>query len=510
MSAKVSLTVVRGKLAGQVYTFDSRETCVIGRGLDCNPRLPDDEAHRTISRHHCLLDINPPDARIRDFGSLNGTFVNEQKIGQRPGEKQAGETASAEFPEYDLKDGDEIRLGDTVLRVGIEIPVFCADCSAEIPNEEKEACFVKEGVYVCHDCRASSNVVANTALHVTPGKECAECGRNVADEFEPGRNGEYLCSDCRNDPFRVVKDLLNKANSGEEALHGVKGYSIMRELGKGGMGAVYLARHDTTKGQVAMKIMLPQVAADERSKEMFLREMENAKVLNHPNVVRLLDSGYADGVFFFTMEFCDGGGLDRHLRLEGGKLTVDKALKLILPLLDGLEHIHTVELPAVKLSDGNIVSAKGLVHRDLKPANVFLMGNGANVIPKIADVGLGKAFDIAGLSGQTMTGVTAGTPLFMPRQQIINFKYAKPDVDVWAMAATFYFMLTGKTPRDFPRGKDPWQTVLQTKAVPIRQREPYIPEKLAAVIDSALTDQPEITFKSAAQLKKAIEEAVRE
>lgn len=83
MPSQVTLTVTEGKFKGQEVVFTERTTCLIGRDEDCNLQLPDDKEHSTISRYHCLLDINPPNARIRDFGSLNGTYVNNQKIGQR-------------------------------------------------------------------------------------------------------------------------------------------------------------------------------------------------------------------------------------------------------------------------------------------------------------------------------------------------------------------------------------------------------------------------------------------
>lgn len=121
---------------------------------------------------------------------------------------------------------------------------------------------------------------------------------------------------------------------------------------------------------------------------------------------------------------------------------------------------------------------------------------------------MGKAFDTAGLSGYTRTGTVAGTPVYMPRQQVINFKYAKPDVDVWALAATLYNLLTGLFPRDFKKGVDPWRTVLQSAAIPIRERNAEIPKKLADVIDLALIDQPTITYKTAIEFKRALEAVI--
>src|SRR5688572_28071350 len=108
MPAKVTLTIIEGELSGREFDFDDRTTCIIGRGGDCNPRIPDDEPHQTISRHHCLLDINPPDIRVRDFGSLNGTYVNGRKIGQRDSTQTPLQAAEVRFPEYDLRHGDAI------------------------------------------------------------------------------------------------------------------------------------------------------------------------------------------------------------------------------------------------------------------------------------------------------------------------------------------------------------------------------------------------------------------
>ena len=254
--------------------------------------------------------------------------------------------------------------------------------------------------------------------------------------------------------------------------------------------------------------MLPQVAADTSSEQRFLRETALTKALKHPNIVQFYARGCSGGTFFFTLEFCDSGSVDRLMIRHGGTLALDDALTITFQLLDGLEYAHTVQIPNVNMQDGSTKTVHGLVHRDLKPGNFFLSGSGSRQIAKIADYGLAKAFDSAGLSGLTMTGTASGTPPFMPRQQAINFKYAKPEVDVWAMAASLYNMLTGAAPRDFRPGKDPWTILLQESPVPIRQRNRTIPKKLAHVIDAALIDNPSITFTSAAEFKRALEDAL--
>lgn len=508
MPPKVTLTVTQGALAGQAFVFDERTSCIIGRADDCTPKLPNDEQHKTISRHHCLLDINPPDIRIRDFGSLNGTYVNGTKIGQRERGQTAEEGAQGSFSEHDLKAGDEIKLGSTVLQIAIFVPTLCAECGAEILEERKAQALRAPGVYQCEACRRRAEQARRPEPPKPKPKVCAACGKEVSREVGD-RQGEFLCASCRSDPAKIIKLLLEMAKRGDQQLQSIQGYTLLRELGRGGMGAVYLARHDRTGEQVALKVMLPQIAADERAKSLFLREVENTRSLKHRNVVQLGDSGCVNGTFFFTLEFCEGGSVDKLMQQRGGLLQVDEATEIILQALDGVQYAHSAEIPQVKRADGSYGPGRGLVHRDLKPANIFLAGAGRSRSAKVADYGLAKAFDTAGLSGQTRTGTISGTPVFMPRQQVVNFKYAKPEVDIWAMAASLYFMLTGAFPRDFPRGKDPWQIVLQTDPVPIRKRNPAIPKKLAEVIDHALVDRPQIQFKTAADLKRALGGALR-
>lgn len=446
MSAKIILTVISGSLQGQKFEFSDRTTCIIGRAKDCSLKLPNDESHKTISRYHCLLDINPPDIRVRDFGSLHGTYINGKIIGKRRSDQTPEEAAKIKFPEYDLKEGDKIKLGSTTFQVTVE------ETTVESENQP-------------------------------------------ASETIPLSKLDLLADN---------KELISNAVTSESNFPTFPGYTIIKLLGKGGFGEVYLARQDRNDKLVALKVMRPQMAANQRAKEMFLREVENTKALQHTNVVQLEESGYYDDIFFFTLEYCDGGSVSDLIKQRGGRLSINQAVSIILQILDGLEYAHNAEISFVKLADGSIGKGHGLVHRDLKPANILLTNNGANSIAKIADYGLAKAFDLAGLSGLSMSGNTAGTPAFMPRQQVINFKYAKPEVDIWASAACLYYMLTGTFPRDSV-GQDPWLVVLQSKAVPIRQRDGLIPNKLAELIDLALVDNPTIHFKSAIAFKLELE-----
>ena len=448
MTSKVTLTITAGNLKGKEFTFDTRTTCIIGRAKDCYPKIPDDDNHRTISRYHCLLDINPPDIRIRDFGSKNGTFVNSKKIGQREAHQTPEEAAQIQFPEYDLQGGDEFTLSDTSFRVAVALD--------------------------------------------------PEIVKNLQQQSSP------IIPSNQANLWEMLQAFLLKAVGGKTNIGVLGDYVLLKELGKGGFSLVYLARHKLTNEEVALKVMLPKVAANQRAVNWFLREVDNTKCLKYPNVVGFKESGYADETFFFTMEYCEGGSVVDLMKKRGvSTLPIGEAVAIILQVLDGLTYTHNAEIPNVRLADGSFAKGRGLIHRDLKPGNIFMANIGGKQVAKIGDYGLAKAFDQAGLSGQTMTGSQVGTPCFMPRQQVLDYKYAKPEVDVWAAAACLYVMITGYSPRNFA-GLDPFRAVLDNDAVPIHDRTSSIPQPLAAVIDRALIDNPEIYYKSAAEFKQAL------
>lgn len=259
----------------------------------------------------------------------------------------------------------------------------------------------------------------------------------------------------------------------------------------------------------ALKLMLPKIAGSKDAKKKFLLEAKNATQLSHPNVVPHYKSGYSDGVYFLLMEYCNLGSVDLFMKLHGGKLPLDLAMRITLQTLDGLEYAHNARI-SVTLENGSEKTVNGLIHRDLSPHNIFLCGDSQNPVAKVGDYGLAKAFEVAGMTGNTRTGVCAGKPVFMPKQQVINYKYSKPDVDVWAAAACLYNMLTGKFPKDFNTGADVFQIALKSRAVPIltRPTAPKMPAKLAKVIDQALDDSGKLKFQSATELKKQLEKAL--
>ena len=301
-----------------------------------------------------------------------------------------------------------------------------------------------------------------------------------------------------------LEGLLNRAKGTAGGLNVLQPYTFVTQLGEGGMGTVSLLRHEQSGEQVAIKLIRPELMTHGDVRKRFLREMQNGSALRHVNIVRVLHAVHDGNDAFCLMEYCDGGSLADLMTARGGQLDVDESLSIIEQCLDGLAYAHQAEVPNAERADGSIGPARCLVHRDLKPANVLLSSRTAPVA-KLGDFGLAKMQSIAGLSGLTGTNAGAwGTPHFMSRRQLVNFKYSGPEVDVWSIAATLYHMLTGAVPRDFSGSRDPFVVVRDGDPIPILDRRANLPPRLAAAIDKALIESGEPGYRSASDFKAAL------
>jgi serine/threonine protein kinase len=296
------------------------------------------------------------------------------------------------------------------------------------------------------------------------------------------------------DPQSLVARILAEADA-EHRLPHTPSYERQAMLGAGGFGAVHLARHRMTGRLVALKVLLPRVAVDQGMRERFRREIQVQARLIHPNVVELLEHGETAGAFWFTMEYCQGSSLARHLQARGGRLRLGEAVPLLLDALAGLAGAHE----------------RGYVHRDVKPHNILLARppGGRGWTAKIGDFGLARSFVETGLSGATAADREAGSWPYMPPEQLEDFADARPSVDVWSVAATFYELLAGVTPRGACGGADQLAAVLERRPVPVRVRVPDLPLPVAEVIDRALDIDVTRRYQDAGELRRALLRAIR-
>jgi serine/threonine protein kinase len=275
----------------------------------------------------------------------------------------------------------------------------------------------------------------------------------------------------RADPNRLDVDLP------PARLPEVPGYEVVGELGRGGMGIVYLALQQGLNRRVALKMLLAGAHANARQRGRFRSEVEAIARLQHPNVVQIFELGEVGGQLFCALEYVDGGNLAD--QLDGSPRPPRAAAELVAALADGLQSAHE----------------QGIVHRDLKPANVLLTAGG---IPKITDFGLARMLD---RDGQTESGAVVGTPQYMAPEQARGLNDAiGPATDVHALGAILYELLTGRPPF---RGTTTLETLLQVEALePVRPRllQPQIPLDLETVCLKCLRKQPEQRYASARAL----------
>lgn len=432
---RVTLRVLAGPYTGREFTFDQHDTFLIGRADTAHLYLPED---RFFSRHHCLLEIAPPRCFLRDLGSTNGTFVNGQRV-----------------PEAFLVNGDRIQGGQTVLEVEVQSEQPATINSFEAPT-----------------------LTRPTLVKV----ECANCGR--PDQTEASHADEklsFLCEDCREELKRQPQP--------------VPGYQTIKLLGRGGMGCVMLARDEETGLLVAIKSLLPEVAVTEVSVRRFMREIEVAAALEHPNIVRFLKSGTNLGSVYLVTEYVEGSDAARLADAQGGRLPCPEAIDIVAQALDALAYAH----------------AKGYIHRDIKESNILVSGTGPNFTAKLTDFGLAKSFTQSGMSGITMAGDMAGTFAYMPPEQIRDFRNVRPTSDIYAIGMTAYSLLAGDTALDLGPHNDIAATVkaiFEGQIIPLRQRAPEVPERVAEVIERALAKDPANRWQSAAAMRTALMHSV--
>jgi tRNA A-37 threonylcarbamoyl transferase component Bud32 len=428
---RVTLRVLAGPYTGREFTFDQHDTFLIGRADSAHLYLPED---RFFSRHHCLLEIAPPRCFLRDLGSTNGTFVNGQRV-----------------PEAFLTNGDRIQGGQTVLEVEVQSEQAVTVNGMEAPT-----------------------LTRTTMIPV----DCGNCGRR--EQFEASYVDEkmsFICEDCREELKRQPQP--------------VPGYEMIKLLGRGGMGCVMLAREEKTGRSVAIKSLLPEVAVTEVSLRRFMREIQVASALDHPNIVRFLESGTNNGAVYLVTEYVEGSDAARLADAQGGRLPLREAIDIVAQSLDALAYAHS----------------KGYIHRDIKESNILVSGASPNFTAKLTDFGLAKSFTQSGMSGITMAGDMAGTFAYMPPEQIRDFRNVRPTSDIYAIGMTAYSLLAGDTALDLGPNGDIAGTVkaiFEGKVIPLRQRAAEVPQQVAEVIERALAKDPDHRWQSAAAMRNAL------
>jgi serine/threonine-protein kinase len=263
------------------------------------------------------------------------------------------------------------------------------------------------------------------------------------------------------------------------------GYAIESLLGRGGMGAVYLATHARLARKVALKVIAPELAHDEEFRARFLRESQLAASLDHPNVISIYDAGEVDGTLFLAMRYVNGPSLQTLLRARG-TISVEEALRLVEQIGGALDAAH----------------AAGLVHRDVKPANILLSERGDQTY--LCDFGLAKQ---ASSRGVTQTGSFFGTVDYCAPEQIEGHG-VDGRADLYSFGAVLFHCLAGQPP--YRRATDfaVLEAHLRDPPPALSTARPGLPGALDGVLVTAMAKYPDVRYASGLELAAAFAGAV--
>ena len=256
---------------------------------------------------------------------------------------------------------------------------------------------------------------------------------------------------------------------------------IISEIGKGGMGVVYLAEHMTLKKKFAVKSLSSELTQDPQFRERFYQEAQNQALLDHPNIVQATDFFEENSQFFFVMEYVDGQDLGEIIRTKGN-LQEKEALSIFKDILQGL----------------NLAHDKGIIHRDVKPSNILIDKSGR---ARIMDFGIAV---MVGGQRLTATGTTVGSPCYMSPEQIVHPQNIDHRSDVYSAGIFLYEMLVGDVPFDAETDYAVQNQQVNTSTPDPCQRNPKISPELAQIILKAMEKAPDKRFQGCAEFLDSI------
>jgi serine/threonine protein kinase/Tfp pilus assembly protein PilF len=302
---------------------------------------------------------------------------------------------------------------------------------------------------------------------------CPECRHdNPKDTLYCGKCGEPLKSAKG---ISVTKTLIPPRESLQKGSTVGGRYTIVEELGRGGMGVVYKAEDTKLKRTVALKFLPPELTHIPEVRERFTHEAQAAAALDHPNICTVYEFDQADDTSFISMAYVEGQSLRK--KTESGPLELEEALKITTQVAEGLQEAHK----------------KGVVHRDIKSSNIMVTEKGQ---AKIMDFGLAR---MVGTTLLTQEGAAMGTIAYMSPEQARG-KEVDHRTDIWSLGVVFYEMLTGQLPFTGDHEQAVVYSILKEKPEPITDLKPDIPVSIEQVVSKALEKDPEKRYQKADDL----------
>lgn len=283
-------------------------------------------------------------------------------------------------------------------------------------------------------------------------------------------------------PPTAKSTMSDTAKSDKKSVSQIGDYKLVKKLGKGGMGEVFLAHQISLDRTAALKVLSKQLAGKEDFIKRFYREARAMAKIDHPNAVRVYEVREDLGIHYVAMEFVDGKSMQKWMD-QLGKLSVGDAVHVVMRCAEALQSAHE----------------QHMIHRDIKPDNIMLTSKGQ---VKVADFGLAKALD-DDLS-MTQSGTGLGTPYYMAPEQARNAKHVDGRADIYALGVMFYYFLTGNLPFTGSSTLEVIQNKELGKYTPARKLNSQVSERLELVLDKMMLKDVNHRFKDCQEMMKAL------
>ena len=334
-------------------------------------------------------------------------------------------------------------------------------------------------------------------------EDCDSCQRRVAE-----LSSDEFLGRLQNAQVKSDKSAADWPPSGVSSTEGARGpvvppppvdtlppelvdhpdYEIVRELGRGGMGVVYLARNKLMGRLEVLKVVGGQLVERPGVRDRFLREVQSAAKLQHKNIVAAYSAMRLGESIVLAMEYIDGEDLAKMVKSRG-PLPVVHACYFIYQAALGLQHAHE----------------RGMVHRDIKPANLIFAREGKKGVVKVLDFGLAKVTSEGQAdSGLTREGQMLGTPDYIAPEQIRDAQSADIRADIYSLGCTLYYLLTGGPPFRGDHLWDLYQAHFSMDAGPLNLVRPEVPVELAAVVAKMMAKEPGRRFQTPGEVAQAL------
>jgi hypothetical protein len=288
--------------------------------------------------------------------------------------------------------------------------------------------------------------------------------------------------------LKAAKTRQPKVSSHSVAEHHVPGYELLGQIGKGGMGIVYEARHLPTGRTFAIKVLNHAANTSETARIRFLREASFAVKLQHRRIVRCHDFGETGSSMYLVLDRVLSVDTMDILKTFSHRRRIKAATGLICLALSGMAYAHS----------------QNIIHRDMKPANLLVSRTGKKLSLQITDFGLAKNYQNAGFGDLTKTNEVFGTVAYLPPEQILDCRFVSPAGDIYSTGVCLYKFLTGRLPFEKKTDVQTLSAILHEPAVRVEEHGADIPKRLADIVHRAIHREPSQRFSSAREMQRQL------